>query len=165
MEGLHGEGRPIKAGEYREISVSSGDHMYPNYSCVPTTMPEIVKMYNKNPQGLLRAAWLLREVLNIHPFEDGNGHLSRLLWCFSLVYDGLPFLVTPFPGKHKAYKNYIRCIEKDGYGEHYSKRLYSLTLISVTQSWRNFIGNLKYESSDSYQKIQKWLSDNELIIS
>jgi fido (protein-threonine AMPylation protein) len=167
MEGLSGEdGEIITAGVYRRISVHAGVHLYPNYESVPGAMEEIVRDYNQKPPGLLRAAWLLHKVLDIHPFVDGNGRLSRLLWCFSLVCDGLPFPLTPFPGKSKAYKLYIRCIERDQnqLGSSH-KYLSSLTLISVTQTWINFINNLKYESSEKYKGIQEWLSANDITLS
>lgn len=101
----------INAGEYRQCIVGDGGmHTYPDYKSVPSTMIRIVREYaersdkpDHDPFAL--AGWLLYEVLTIHPFEDGNGRISRLLWCYSLLRDGVPFPVMPFPGQKRLTKS------------------------------------------------------------
>ena len=169
-EGLHTDDKaktPIEAGEYRQGPVCTGNHTYPDHKCVPESMKKIIDQYNDkfkvehDPYEL--AAWLLYEVLSLHPFIDGNGRISRLFWCFSLVADRLPFLLTPFPGRRKAYKLYIQCIEKDQQSfasEH--KKLTTLTVVSVTETWRNFISNLKHEFLEGHREIIAWLDEQGL---
>lgn len=50
----------------------------------------------------LEAAWLHHEFVRIHPFQDGNGRVSRLLMA-------LPFI------KAGEFPPVIRAVEKDGY--------------------------------------------------
>lgn len=167
------EDEEINAGQYRKCSVRTGNHVYPDWECVPGVMQRIVHSFNtKVDQGdhdaFQVASWLLYEVLEIHPFLDGNGRLSRLLWCFSLIKDGLPFPVIPFPEKSKAYEIYIKCIRKDqdiasSRSDPLCSNLASLTLISVTRTWQNFILNLRSESRESHRQVIEWLKEENIV--
>ena len=157
MKGLENDGRPVKAGVYRKIPVHAGDHCFPSHEVVPTRMPEIVAEYNQrvmvpdhDPYQL--ASWFLLEIISLHPFEDGNGRLCRLLWCYSLMRDGLPFPTTISSGHKKAYRHYIRALKKcqrSINNEH--SHLTSLTVLSVHNGWSNFFFNWdKYEKPSTF---------------
>ena len=174
MEGLHTADRvPINAGGYRTCPVSDGNHVYVHHQIIPDAMSRLISKYN-SMQGhdpFARASWLLAEFLTIHPFEDGNGRMSRLLWCYSLMSDGLPFPLTPFPGIKRAYKKYVESVQKDR--DRLSKldepsttciNTTSLTVISVTKIWENFISNLRLESPDKHKEIAKWLNENKITL-
>ena len=163
MNNLHKKDKKIiSAGEYRSCPMSADvDHDFIKYEDVPQSMSDLVKQYNQK-QGSEHhifelAGWLLIKMLHIHPFEDGNGRLSRLLWCYSLQKDGLPFPITPFPGSKKAYTQYIHCINRDRSQGAESKHMTTLTLISSTKAWMNFIDNLK---SGHKEKISDWLKES-----
>ena len=152
MKGLENDGHPVKAGVYRKIPVHAGDHCFPSHEVVPTRMPKIVAEYNQrvmlpghDPYQL--ASWFLLEIISLHPFEDGNGRLCRLLWCYSLMRDGLPFPTTISSGHEKAYRHYIQALKKcqrSINNEH--SHLTSLTVLSVHNGWSNFFLNWdKYE--------------------
>lgn len=173
MKGLYRDGMEIHAGHYREISVYTGGayggHTYIDYESVLPSMKKLVAEYNqrvvKEHDSVQLASWLLLEMLQIHPFEDGNGRLSRLLWCYSLLRDGLPFPVTPFPGSKKAYRKYIMCIQRDSDSFNHSyKHMNSLTLISITKTWKNYISNLRLECSEKYGDIIAWLKESDNLL-
>ena len=165
MNNLHREDEMIHAGEYRLCQMYAGDHNFIEFQSVPKSMLDLVKQYNEKQSGehhiFELAGWLLMKMLQIHPFEDGNGRLSRLLWCYSLQKDGLPFPITPFPGVKKAYKQCIKCIDRDqeSLGPEY-KYMTSLTLISTTRAWLNFITNLKLERKEKFDQIITWLKES-----
>lgn len=154
MDGLKNDGRTVTAGAYREGPVFADDHHFPDHEHVPDGMDRIVREYNvkcseadHDPYQL--ASWLLFEVISLHPFEDGNGRLCRLLWCYSLMRDGMPFPTVLTSGhKKNAYKHYIRALKKSQRcdlrprepAEQYSS-LTSLTVLSVEQAWSNFFFN------------------------
>ena len=174
MEGLHTEdGVQINAGGYRTCPVSDGDHVYIHHLIIQDAMSRLVSKYNgmHRHDPFQRASWLLVEFLTIHPFEDGNGRMSRLLWCYSLMSDGLPFPLTPFPGIKRAYKRYVDSVQKDR--DRLSKLhepstacifTTSLTVISITKIWENFISNLRQESPDKHREIAKWLNENKITL-
>ena len=156
MEGLENDGRPVKAGVYRKIPVRAGDHCFPSHEVVPTRMPEIVAEYNQKVvlpghDTYQLASWLLQEVISLHPFEDGNGRLCRLLWCYSLMRDGLPFPTTLSSGHKKAYRHYIQALKKcQRSSDNGHSHLTSLTVLSVHNGWSNFFNWDKYEKPSTF---------------
>ena len=125
-------------------------------------MKRIVKEYSDkatdpahDPYEL--ASWLLLEVLTIHPFMDGNGRLCRLLWCFSLLRDGLPFPLMISSGSKKAYDHYIHCILRDRRSIQKCGHLTTLTIVSIKNSWENFFSIMKYEAPTEYDQYAKIL--------
>ena len=158
MDGLETEeGDPMNAGEYRQIPLHADDHVFPAPHCVPSRMRWIVEEYNKkasdpNHDPYQLASWLLFHVVSLHPFRDGNGRLCRLLWCYSLMRDGLPFPLTISSGHKKAHKHYVRAIDRSQRcrgGDH--PHLTTLTVLSVGRSWNNFVFNLYNYELPAYQ--------------
>ena len=146
MEGLSNEqGIPVKNGEYRQSSVHAGGHSFPSHECIPLAMKRIVKEYNErvskpdhDPHVL--AAWIHFEVVSLHPFDDGNGRTSRLLWCYSLMKDGLPFPPVLTSGHKKSQKHLVKCLQKDRdllYSNH--PHMTTLTVVSVFLAWKDFL--------------------------
>ena len=154
MNGLKTEeGTPIKAGEYRQIALRAGDHVFLPQEHVSRAMEKLVLDYNRKANDISHdpyelASWLLYHFVTIHPFEDGNGRMCRLLACYSLLRDGLPFPVTITTGHKKAHKHYVQCIERDRYrGRGGQPHLTTLMLHSVIRVWSNFMANLWYNPS------------------
>ena len=161
MKGLTLEsGGTLHTGKYRQIPVHAGPHVFPDHKSVPSSMRRTIEEYNdkvENPDHdpYHIASWLLLRVISIHPFEDGNGRLCRLLWCFSLMRDGLPFPLTISSGADSAYKHYVRCIEMDRRRSTCTcGHLTTLTVISVENAWFNFLNNLEFElPADVYKSL------------
>lgn len=169
MKDLHSDGKSLHAGEYRQIPMhcwtpGSSQHNYVNHKLIPGKMEVLVKKYNdsskKKHDQFELASWLLMELLQIHPFEEGNGRVSRMIWCYSLLRDGLLFPVIPFPGIKKGYRQYIRCIWKD-YNECSYNSMTALTLVSVTMTWKNFISKLDQNQS---KVIIAWLKQSDNLL-
>ncbi len=146
MGGLTNEqGLSVDAGSYRTISVCAGnDHVYPSYTCIPANMEKIVREYNErysSPHDAFElASWLYFNVVSLHPFVDGNGRISRLLWSYSLMRDGLPFPAMLSSGHRKSQKHLVLCIERDRERLLYDNNPHvtSLTVVSVLQAWQEF---------------------------
>ena len=161
MHGLKNEqGLLINAGSYRTISVmSGGGHVYPSYTCIPHNMAKFVKEYNEkfssphDPYEL--ASWLHFNICSLHPFEDGNGRISRLLWCYSLMRDKLPFPTVLTSGHRKSQKHLVLCLERDrdrifSYSNtDDNPHMTTLTVVSVLQAWEQFFSVYLKISLDS----------------
>lgn len=148
MQGLETEdGEKVNAGVYRNISVHAGRHVFPSHDCVPSNMAKIVADYesqaSKTHDPYQLASWLFFQVVSLHPFEDGNGRLSRLLWCYSLMRDGLPFSPVLTSDHQRSQKHLVWCLERDR-RPNVVKQPYltTLTVVSVERVWNNFLYNL-----------------------
>lgn len=166
MRGLKTEkGELINAGEYRSGPVSAGYHSFPDHKYIPESITSIVEKYNcklKSKHDMFElASWLLFRTVSLHPFEDGNGRLCRLLWCYSLTRDGLPFPLTLNDGHNKAHDHYVQCIIKDRRDISCSDYpcLTALTVVSIKEKWDNFISNLSFEYPKGYEVITQWLKE------
>ena len=118
MRGLKTEkGETVNAGSYRKISVHASQHIFPKHECIPANMTKIVEEYNQElsePHDMYQlASWLYYNVVSLHPFEDGNGRISRLLRCYSLMQDGLPFPAVLTSGHKRSQSHLVQCLERD----------------------------------------------------
>ena len=148
MQGLEtDDGEKVHAGVYRNISVHAGRHVFPSHDCVPSNMAKILADYeskaSKTHDPYQLASWLFFQVVSLHPFEDGNGRLSRLLWCYSLIRDGLPFTPVLTSDHQRSQKHLVWCLERDRRPNVIEQPyLTTLTVVSVDRVWNNFLYNL-----------------------
>ena len=95
----------------RSLAFITG-HIYPEAST-----ERLQRAIDKYRTSLLRehflisAAILFYEVIQAHPFQDGNGRLSWLLLAYALARAGFPFAVPLTLGHSKARKHYILAIQ------------------------------------------------------
>ena len=109
IHGLVMKGVIASAGEYRnyDLKVMGAGFTPPPFYNISENMKEFVELLNKNPDELLPielAAHVHYDFVWIHPFEDGNGRMSRLLLNLVLVRNGYPFAVIQSVDKKKYLK-------------------------------------------------------------
>ena len=80
---------------------------------VQVEMDNLISIYNdaekKNIHPLICATWLHHAFTTIHPFQDGNGRIARLIASLILIKHGLfPFTVL----REEAKAKYIYALEK-----------------------------------------------------
>lgn len=101
------------AGSYRDHDLTvrgAGFHPSPFYE-ISKHMKELVHLINNNPDELRpieHAAQVHYDFAWIHPFEDGNGRIARLLMNLLLVRNGYPFTVI----KNVDRKKYLRTLKE-----------------------------------------------------
>ena len=87
-----------QAGSYRNIQVfiSGTEYIPPTCDEVPKLMGEFVSEVNrKNIHPILLAAFVHRRLVDIHPFQDGNGRTARLLMNLILINKGYQVISIP----------------------------------------------------------------------
>ncbi|MGB6464225.1 MAG: Fic family protein [Nitrosotalea sp.] len=104
----------VTAGRYREhddLAVHDSGFTPPLFYDIPKHMKELVHLINNNPDELRpieHAAQVHYDFVWIHPFEDGNGRIARLLMNLLLVRNDYPFTVIKQVEKPK----YLRTLKE-----------------------------------------------------
>ena len=100
---------PQSAGFYRQTQVYIRGSRYipPPPKEVPALMKDFVKLINSKKDPLELAAEVHFQLVDIHPFTDGNGRTARLLMNLILLRNGYPMTVI----LRAERKKYINCLE------------------------------------------------------
>lgn len=108
----------IHAGVYKTrpnsvITVTGERFEYASPEETPALMNDLVNWYNEAEQNNNMSPIELASVfhyryIRIHPFEDGNGRISRLLVNYILTRHGYPMLVV----KSKDKSNYLTALNR-----------------------------------------------------
>lgn len=111
-EGLNTTKR-ITIGEYKtssnHVETSTGEiHYYATPEETPAKMQELMAWYfeasnNKDIHPVVLAALFHHKFVAIHPFDDGNGRLSRILMNLILMQKGYPPVVIKMDDRQNYY--------------------------------------------------------------
>lgn len=122
---------------------------------VASEMDNLVKIYNElefnNVHPLIIAAWFHHAFTTIHPYQDGNGRVARLVTSLIFIKNGyFPFTVL----REEAKAKYINALEEADRGEPQNL----VTYFAEVQK-RNIQKalNLKEVTSKSLEEVQKIL--------
>jgi Fic family protein len=110
----------ISPGEYRniEVIISGSKKVLPRAKDVPMKMREFIEWTNnkrENFHPVMFAAETHRKLVNIHPFTDGNGRVSRLVMNTFLYQDKL-FPVSIPVLRRTDYYNILERNKNDDFG-------------------------------------------------
>jgi len=130
------------AGNYRKVKVFiSGTDFVPP---LPTKVPELMKNFAKQIPTLKEekhpveyAALLHKDLVEIHPFVDGNGRAARLLMNLALLQYGYPITIIPPVLRN----DYITAIKQ------------TQTETKDNTPFINFISCMVYESQKDYVRL------------
>lgn len=115
--------RLIEVGEYKKhpnsVRLQNGEIFdYASPTDTPIKMGELIAWYreeesNKEMHPVALAALLHYKFVCIHPFDDGNGRVSRLLMNYVLLKNGLPPVVIKTAEK----QNYLAALHSADTGD------------------------------------------------
>lgn len=97
------------AGQYRNVDVfiTGTDHVPPSALEVPHKMQELITWAQRNYEKLNIiefASIFHHKFVHIHPFEDGNGRVGRLLMNIFLMQYGFPLTIIQKNDRQKYYR-------------------------------------------------------------
>ena len=106
------------AGRYRNsnVMITGARHKPPDSLSIPLEMEKLIKWFRKNERKLHAielAALIHHKFVNIHPFFDGNGRVSRLLMNVILLHEGYPLSVVLKNDRKKYYDTLAKADEGD----------------------------------------------------
>jgi len=122
-EAITPEGNPTRKeiipGVYKSspnsVRLKNGQiHEYASPQETPILMKELFDKYTLNIQHpIIVAAWLHHQFVSIHPFDDGNGRVARLLTNYILMRYNYPPVII----KTESKEEYITALQKADLGD------------------------------------------------
>jgi len=118
---------PDMAGRYanqgRYVETDSGRHYFPSPAEVPPLMGDFAKWLGAGSATPETAFTAHRRLVEIHPFDDGNGRTARLLMNLLLLRGGYP-PVAVRPEDRPAYIDALQHAQAGRGNEPFEKLLY-----------------------------------------
>lgn len=106
--------KEIKVGEYKlspnHVRTPTGEiHYYATPEATPMLMGDLMEWYKAAQKNLaihpiVIATLFHHEFTSIHPFDDGNGRMARLLMNLILMQDGYPPIVIKQDDREQYYQ-------------------------------------------------------------
>lgn len=123
------EGQPkrkkIEVGKYKSLpnhvkTITGEIHYYATPEETPALMNDLMDWYisaieNKDVHPVVIAALFHHKFVAIHPFDDGNGRLARLLMNLILIKNGYPPVVV----KNDTKENYYALLSQADVGDNF----------------------------------------------
>ena len=106
-------------------------------------MEDAIFMFHetKKDDPIMAATNLFGNIINIHPFEDGNGRICRLILAHVLIQMKcclFPVILSSF--HRRGRRHYIRAVKMF---DRKPSTLYTMNLKSLIHCWDNFEQNAK----------------------
>jgi len=118
---------PSIAGRYadqgRYVLTDSGRHSFPSPAEIPALMGDFAQWLGTVADTPDTAFAAHRRLVDIHPFNDGNGRTARLLMNLVLIRGGYPPLAVR-PEDHPAYVAALQDAQAGGNAEGFDRLLY-----------------------------------------
>jgi Fic family protein len=134
----------ITLGEYKtspnHVKTATGEiHYYAAPEETPAKMQELMEWYfeatnDKSIHPLVIAALFHHKFVSIHPFDDGNGRMSRILMNLILMQNGYPPVVIKMDDRQNYYALLSRADNGDSWPfiEYIAERLLSSLQLFLT---------------------------------
>ena len=141
----HKNGREMLVGKYRETPVFAGFKTFAPVSAIDRLVKDALHRYYKSVEDedcdvILAAAHLFSDLINIHPFEDGNGRICRMILSHVLIQSGLSLFPVLLSSFHRwGRRHYVQAVKR--FNENPSM-LYTMIATSLVRVWDNFEQNV-----------------------
>ena len=142
----HWDGKDVLAGEYRESSVFAGYHIFAPAGHIERYMEDAIFRFHetKKDDPIIAATNLFGNIINILPFEDGNGRICLLILAHLLMQMKCSLFPVILSSFHRCgRRHYIRAVKLF---DRKSSMLYTMILKSLIHRWDDFKQNPKMQA-------------------
>ena len=105
-----------KSGEYRKSPVFVGYHIFPPADSIGRLVDDALHLYYHptSRDHILATANFFIDLINIHPFEHGNGRLCRVILSHARIQDRCcgPFSVLMSSFNERGRRHYIQAVNR-----------------------------------------------------
>ena len=144
-------GRFRKLGEYVRV----GTHVAPAPEHVEKMIEAIITEYTGNLSNyfLDKIAKFHLDFETVHPFNDGNGRIGRVLICFQLQRIGFPIIIIRDREKKEYYKSFAEY--RDEKNAKNMEKVIALALMESLSKRITYLKGQKVITLSEYTKINK----------
>jgi hypothetical protein len=135
----------VQPGEFKLLPNRAGNSVFVEPKLARGTLLEGAKRVQEIEPGLARALYAMFLVAEIHPFNDGNGRLARLVMNAELSQAGQCRIIIPTLYR-ETYLDCLRVLTRDGDPKPYLKAMIDI------QKWT---ASFRYDSLDAVLKSMK----------
>ena len=128
----------VLAGEYRKPPVFAGYHIFAPAGYIERYMEDAVFRFHetKKDDPIMAATNLFGNIINVLPFEDGNGRICHLILAHVLIQMKcclFPVILSSF--HRRSRRHYIRVVKMF---DRKPSMLYTMIVKSLIHCWDNF---------------------------
>ena len=135
--------KDVLAGKYRKSPAFAGYHIFAPAGYIERYMEDAVFRFHKTKKDdpIIAATNLYGNIINIDPFEDGNGRICRLILAHVLIQMKcclFPVILSSFHRRGRSH--YMRAVKMF---DRKPSMLYTMIVKSLIHCWNNFEQNAK----------------------
>ena len=135
------EEKDVLAGEYRKSPGFAGYHIFASAGYIERYMEDAVFRFHETKKDdlIMAATYFFGNIISIHPFEDGNGKICRLILAHVLIQIKcclFPVILSSFHG-HGS-RHYIRAVKMF---DRKLSMLYTMIVKSLIHYWYSVCKN------------------------
>ena len=165
----------VHAGQYKTrpnsvITITGERFEYASPEETPALMKDLIEWYNQEEQAgtmtpIELASLFHYRYIRIHPFEDGNGRISRLIVNYILYRHGYPMIVV----RTKDKNNYLTALSQSDINIGKSPSEGANATLNQIEPFTEYLTNVLYNDIKAYISIIKgkdksiWWYNGELI--
>ncbi|QIB65342.1 Fic family protein [Kineobactrum salinum] len=130
--------RPNKhPGQFKVKINQAGDTVFVSPANLVGTITQGFGIYEKLPKGMQRAIFMQFLITECHPFDDGNGRLSRIFLNAELHTDQQYKLIVPTVHRD-SYLNSLRQATREGKFRTLTKVFFQLQKYAASLNWNDY---------------------------
>jgi fido (protein-threonine AMPylation protein) len=126
-----------RPGEFKLKSNKAGTTEFVSPELVEGTLVQGFEIYLSLPEGLQRAIFIHFLISDVHPFDDGNGRLARIMMNSELVSKDQHKLIIPIVHR-ESYLNGLRAATRQGRFRTMVKVLHQMQCYAASLDWDEY---------------------------
>ncbi|MDR1597336.1 MAG: Fic family protein [Holosporales bacterium] len=142
-------------GEFKHIKNQAGSTVFVNPENVVGTLRQGFDLYSKIDTAFGRAVFMMFLISEVHPFNDGNGRVGRIMMNGELVARGEQRIIIPTVYRNN-YLSALRALSNSGYAEALIRMLDFAQKYTNAIDWSNF-----QDATDLLAQTNAFMNPNE----
>jgi fido (protein-threonine AMPylation protein) len=152
---IMGERKDKFPGEFKKIQNQAGSTVFVSPENVIGTLKQGFALYQKIDTAFGRAIFMMFMISEIHPFNDGNGRIGRIMMNTELIANGEQRIIIPIIYRNN-YLSALRALTNSGHTEALFRTLDFAQKYTNSINWSDF-----QEATNTLKITNAFLNPNE----